>query len=242
MARIMSFMNLSTYHDIVYNTINTSNPGYSYVDVLTNAIYSHREELHIGNAFLYLRVGLNGRYKEWLGFAQGRKINTDSFKLLDIAREKRVIDSHKDDISIYKNTNEFGNFHIIAFPIHPAESRERLMEMEGVVILLSIHSINLSKEEQSQLYDVLCSQRPKTIEYPQVSIAIKHLVSTYGRMSDISLKDRHIVLAEALDILAAKGDNQRNKNGLRHFSFWSSNNIEKQNLCKEFNKNTSAMT
>ena len=231
-------MHISTYHDIIIKTVNSDVSGYGYVKEFTNAIYSHREELNISNAFLYLRVGVNGIYKEWLNFADNRKINTESFKLINLSKENRVIDSRLENISSFKNTNEFGNFHVIAFPIHPNPTREKLMEMEGVVILLSFQTIKLSNEETSLLYEFLCTRRPKTIGCPQVSKAIKHLIGTLGKMSDISLKDRHVILAEALNILAAKGDNKANENGLRHFSFWSSNNIEKRNLCKEFNKNT----
>lgn len=231
-------MKLSTYHDIVFRTINSDCPGYGYMEVFMNALFSHREELNIGNAFLFLRVGINGTNKEILSFAENRKINTDSFKLADIAHENRVINSRVEDIRRFKHTSEFGNFHTIAFPVHPTPTQEKLMDMDGVIVLLSFTPINLTTEEQALLYDVLCSQRPKTIDCPQVSKAIKHLMSSFSKMSDISLKDRHVVLAEALDILAAKGDKHNNNNGLRHFSFWSSNNIEKCNLCKEFNKNT----
>lgn len=231
-------MKLSTYHDIVFRTINTDSPGYSYVETFMNALYSHRKELNIGNAFLFLRIGINGTNKELLSFAEDRRINTESFKLTDMAHENRVIDSHVEDINRFKRSPEFGNFHVIAFPVHTAPTREKLMDMDGVIVLLSFKPINLSTEEQTLLYDMLCTQHPKTVDCPQVSKAIKRLMSSFGRMIDISLKDRHVILAEALDILAAKGDERNSRNGLRHFSFWSSNNIEKCNLCKEFNKNT----
>lgn len=231
-------MKLSTYHDIVYQIINTNSPGYGYVDVFMNALYSHRGELNIGNAVLYLRIDVNGCCKEWLSFADNRKINTESFRLHEMATEDRVIDSRREDINAYKNSLEFGNFHVIAFPIHPPLSKEKLMDVKALVLLLSYNPISISVDEQELLYKVLGTQRPKTMGCPQVSKAIKCLVSTEGKMSGISLKDRHVILAKALDVLAAKGDDRYNQNGLRHFSFWSSNNIEKRNLCKEFNKNT----
>ena len=105
-------------------------------------------------------------------------------------------------------------------------------------MLLSPEKINLSSIEQDHLYDILCTQKPRTLDCPQVGKAIKLLVNSDEKMREISLKDRHVCLGHALDILANKGDKKNNSHGLRHFSFWSSNNIEKRNLCKEFNKNT----
>lgn len=231
-------MELSTYHDIVYKTINSDSPGYSYADVFVNTLFSHREELNISNALLYLHIGVNGRSHEWLSFADERRIRTDSFKLLELAKENRVIDSKREDVAPYKNSLEFGNFHVIAFPIHPAQTKEKLMELHGVVLLLSYTLMNITQEEQIQFYNVLSAQHPQTLGCQQVSKSIKCLVSSDSRLGDISLKDRHVILARALDVLAAKGDDLSNKNGLRHFSFWSSNDIKKRNLCKEFNKNT----
>lgn len=231
-------MELLTYHDIIYRTINTNCSGYGYVEAFANALNSHHEELCIGNILLFLQINLNGTTKEWTIFVDDRKFNANSFKLIDLAKQNRVIDSSRENIGAFKNSNEFGDFHVVAFPIHPKPTKELLMDVYGVVLLLSYTKIGLTSSDQESLYEILSSQQPRTIGSPQVNKAIKLLVSTDGKMSDISLKDRHIMLSQALDIISNKGDEKNNRNGLRHFSFWSSNNIQKGDLCKEFNKNT----
>ncbi len=233
-------MHLSTYHDIIYRTINTDCPGYGYLEVFANTLHSHREndDLNIGNVLLFLKLETNSNSTEFLYFVDERRFNTNCFKLTEIASQNRVIDSSREDMTPFKNTTELGGFHVIAFPVHPKASSEKLFTLKGVVMLLSQTEIKLSAIEQEQLYNMLCTQKPKTLECPQVGKAIKLLVSSEGKVCDISLKDRHVVLGQALDILANKGDEKKNIHGLRHFSFWSSNNIEKRYLCKEFNKNT----
>ena len=67
-------MKLSSYHDIIFKTITTDIPGYGYTDVFMNTLFLHREELNIGNALLFLRIGINGQRHEWLSFADNRKI------------------------------------------------------------------------------------------------------------------------------------------------------------------------
>lgn len=231
-------MQLSTYHDIIYQTINADCPGYGYLDVFANALFSHREELNIGNVLLFLKLEVNDKSTECISFVEDRIIDTDSFRLAEIADLNRVFDSTKEDITPFKKTAEFSSFHVIAFPIHPAISGEKLFGFKGVVLLLSPQKINISSLEQDQLYSILCTRKPRTLECSQVGKAIKWLVNSDEKMRDISLRDRHVFLGRALDILANKGDNMKNIHGLRHFSFWSSNSTEKMSLCKEFNKNT----
>lgn len=231
-------MQLSTYHDIVYRTINADCPGYGYLEVFANALYSHREELNIGNVLVYYKLEVNNNSKEFFSFVNNLKFNTDCFKLADIANQDRVIDSTRQDIKSFKNSSEFGTFHVIAFPIHPAAGEEKLFGFKGVVLLISHNRIGISPEDQDQLCSILCTKKPKTMECPQVSKAIKRLVRTEERMCDISLKHRYTDLVATLNILANKGDIKNSAYGLRHFSFWSSNNLEKSSLCKEFSQNT----
>ena len=229
-------MQLSTYHDIVYRTINTDCPGYGYLKDFAKALYSHKAELNIENILLFLKLEINNHSTELHYFVNGKKFNTDCFNLVDIAKQKRVVDSARENMMLCKNKNEFGAFHIIAFPVHLKYTREKLFGMKGVVMLKSQTEIGLSSIDQERLYKILCTRKPKTLECPQVRNAMKLLLSTEGKMSDINLKDRHVVLGKALDILGKNGNKKESIHGLRFFSFWTSNNLMKKNLCKEFFK------
>lgn len=234
-------MQLSTYHDIINRTINNNCPGYGYLKDFANAIFLHRKELNIGNVLLFLRLEVNNHSIEHSYFVDNKIFNTDCFKVIDIASQNRVIDSAKEDIMPFKNNNEFEPFHVIAIPIHPESAKEQLFGIKGVVILLSQKEMNLSTTELDHLYHILCTRKPKTLECPQVGKALKLLLSTKEKMSEVSLNDRYAIFSQALDVLANKGEEKNNIHGLRHFSFWSSDNKEKEYLYKEFDKNTSGV-
>ena len=91
-------MQLSIYHDIINKVTNVECPGYGYLEVFANALYSHRKELNIGNVLLFLKLEVNNNSTEFHYFVDNRKINTDCFKLVDIASQDEVVDSERVNI------------------------------------------------------------------------------------------------------------------------------------------------
>ena len=212
--------------------------GFSYVETFLSGVCDYRQELNIGVGVAVWTITYQKKEYHYRYFMNTNKVNLDSFRLEEMMLHNGLIDSKYESINSFKNSQEFGLAHTVAFPIHYDKGSEKLFDVRGIVILISADEIKLTHEELQLLYVLLESQSPSTIDNPQVSKAINKLVSDNVPIMNLSLKDRHRTLNKALEILACKGGKERDDHGLKHFSFWSVDNVNRIYASKEFNKNT----
>lgn len=231
-------MEIEVLRKIITAVCECQDGGFGYIESFMNVLNDYRQDLNIGAGAVAWSIKYRKKLYNNNFFLNETKINLDSFRIDKLSLIQDFLDSRNDDLSAYKNTSEFDNNHIIVIPILFNKKNEIFLDIHGVIILISTSTINISCEELKTIKALLSCQSPSTVDNPNVVEAIKRLVSEDISIKKLTLKDRHRTLNKALDILACKDNNKYRDHGLRHFSFWSVDNVNRIYASKEFNKNT----
>ena len=229
---------VSFIRSIIHEVGCCRSAGFGYVEALLDLLNQHRQELNIGSLGVVWHLHHQGKSYEYSTFANDQRINLDSFDLEGLMKYEGVLNSAIDNIKPYKKSQELDLAHTIIIPIHYQKYDERLFDIGGIIILMSASRINIGHEDLDIIYTLLACKSPSTIDNQQMSKAINVLVSDNIKIKEMSLKHRHKTLNKALEIMAAKGNKELSRHGLRHFSFWSLDKVGKIYASKEFNKNT----
>ena len=226
------------FQKIISEICNCRNGGFGYIESFMNILGEYQQDLNISAGVVSWSLQYSGKNFNYRYFLNNNRINLDSFKIDMMALHDGILDSKEVNLKKYKNSSEFASSHIIAIPIHYKKGTEVLIDIHGVVLLISTKTINISPIQIQTIYTLLSNQSPSTLCNPFVCNAINELASDDISINNLTLKDRHRTLNRALDLLSCRGEDKLRDHGLRHFSFWSVDNDNEMTISKEFNKNT----
>lgn len=226
------------FNEIITKLLTSNKAGFGYIEDLLEILNENRIILNINNAVIVWKYTTNDIEREDIYFLNNQKFSFDCFDLQKIWENNACLDSRRDNLKTYKNSNQFDGFHSIVIPINLYSSRDNIIPVRGMLLLLSMNGMEITLDELDILYNVIRRLSPKTLDYPNVIESLNILMCNDVNVDNISLEHRHTTLLEALDVLSAKGNDVLNIHGLRHFSFWSYDNMPTRFLNKEFNKNT----
>lgn len=236
--KITSMNDTALINEIIQKIGCCKAAGFGYIETLMDVFNLHRKELSIGLAGVVWHLDYEGKTHEYSFFQNDNRINLESFDIAGIMNHDGVLNSAYGELAPYKKTTEFELAHTIFLPIRYQKDDEHLFNIKGFIILMSASRIQISREGLGIIYSLISCKSPSTIDNTQVSKAINVLVSDNIKIKELSLKHRHKTLNKALEIMASKGNEDLNKHGLRHFSFWSIDRVGRIYASKEFNKNT----
>lgn len=222
------------FNKIITQLLATKKAGFGYIEDFLQVLNENRTELNINNAVVLWQYITNKTQKESVYYLNNQKFSYSNFNIEKIWENNVCLDSRRDDLKAFKNSNQLDGFHTIIIPIKLYSCNDNIIPVKGMIILLSMNGMNISLDELDIIYNIIKRLTPKTKDYPHVIESLNMLMHNELHVDDISLEHRHITLLDALDVLSTMNEDH----GLRHFSFWSYDNRSNRCLHKEFNKNT----
>lgn len=226
------------FNKIISKLLTSNKAGFGYIEDFIEILSENRTELNINNAVVVWQYRTNEIEREDVYFLNNQKFSFDCFNFQRIWKNNCCLDSRRDNLKSFKNSNQFDGFHSILIPICLYSSRDNIIPVRGMLLLLSMNGMEITFDELDILYNIIKRLSPKTLDCPNVIESLNILMYNDVNVDNISLEHRHTTLLDALDVLSNKRNEDLKVHGLRHFSFWSYDNMPTRYLHKEFNKNT----